>query len=245
MDVMVRATNESGAAQAAPRAAVVEDLPELRDLMVEELRMRGCEAVGFESAEALYRYMSVSRLDVIVLDIGLPGENGLDVAAHLRQLSSVGIIVLTGQGGKHLMAQVLKGGADMFLTKPVDYDALSLAVFNLHRRLADQAPPERPRTVEADATWSLADGGWTLLGPGATRLTLNAAERSVLAMLFAQPGTPMPRDGLIEALTDEPEDYDPHRLEVLIHRLRTKAKSAFPDPLPLRSVRGVGYIFTP
>ena len=228
----------------SPRVAVVEDEDELRGLIVEELSERGYDVVGLASAEALYRHMSVQALDIVVLDIGLPGESGLGVASHLRQLASVGIILLTGRGGKKLMAQSFAVGADLFLTKPVDYDVLAVAVANLHRRLApaiNGAPSHGPRAL----AWSLSDAGWTLHGPDARTLALSEAERTILARLLEQPGTPVSRTALIDVLTDQPWDFDPHRLDVLVHRLRGKVNSRFSQPLPLRAVRGIGYVFAP
>ena len=228
----------------SPRVAVVEDEDELRGLIVEELSERGCEVVGLASAEALYRHMSVQALDIVVLDIGLPGESGLEAASHLRQLASVGIILLTGRGGKKLMAKSLAMGADLFLTKPIDYDVLALAVANLHRRLAPAMNGAALDDQDAP-TWSLSDAGWTLHGPDARTLALSEAERTILARLLEQPGMPVSRTALIEVLTDQPWDFDPHRLDVLVHRLRGKVSSRFSQPLPLRAVRGVGYVFAP
>jgi two-component system, OmpR family, response regulator PhoP len=227
-----------------PRVAVVEDMAELRELIVDELSLRSCQVVGLESAEALYRHMSVHKLDIVVLDIGLPGENGLEVASYLKQLSSVGIIMLTGQLGRQVLVDGIRGGADTFLTKPVDYDVLSAAVFSLHRRLSGHALAGES-ILGSGGTWSLVDGGWTLRSPQLKTVTLNASERAILLELFAKSETPISRDLLINALTDEPAEFDPHRLEVLIHRLRTKVRSSLSASLPLRSIRGMGYVLTP
>lgn len=227
-----------------PRIAVVEDEDELRDLIVAELAGRGYCVVGLESAEALYRHMSVHTLDIVVLDIGLPGEDGLGVASHLRQLTSVGIILLTGRGGNGAMAQGLAKGADLFLVKPVDHDVLATAVVNLHRRLTTQSTLADGQEAAAQA-WMLSDGGWTLHGPGSRTLALSSAERTVLMRLFQQPSMPISKNELIEALTDQPWGFDPHRMDVLMHRLRGRVNNAFAKPLPLRVVRGIGYILKP
>ena len=228
----------------SPRIAIVEDEDELRTLIVGELSERGYDVVGLPSAEALYRHMSVQMLDIVVLDIGLPGESGLGVASHLRQLDSVGVILLTGRGGRKLVAQSLAMGADLFLTKPVDYDVLAVAVANLYHRLAP-ATNEASLDAQGAPTWSLCDAGWTLRGPDAMTLPLSEAERALLALLLDQPGVPVSRADLIQVLTDQPWDFDPHRLDVLVHRLRGKVNSRFSRPLPLRAVRGVGYVFAP
>ena len=228
----------------ASRVAVVEDDDELRNLVVDDLGARGCAVVGLPSAEALYRHMSIHAVDVVVLDIGLPGESGFGVAAHLRQLSQIGIIILTGRGGPATMKRCLAEGADVFLTKPVDYDVLAAAVSQLHQRLRSGAPVETERSA-ASPSWSLADGGWTLQRPCGGSLALSEGERSLLLALFQCPGKTVPRTQLIQALTPHPADFDPHRLDMLVHRLRARVSAAFSLSLPLRSVRGSGYVLTP
>jgi len=225
-----------------PRVAVVEDEEELRDLLVDDLKAKGFVVTGVPSAESLYRHMSVQPVDVVVLDIGLPGESGLGVAAHLRQLTSVGIIVLTARGEAKTMARALAEGADLFLSKPVDFDVLAAGIANLHRRLR---APMRSGGAKANTHalgWKLIEGGWTLHTPAGQTLPLQEAERGFLQLLFAHPGKPVTREALIAALTDQPQDFDPHRLEVLLHRLRTRLKTRSDLALPIRAVRGSGYM---
>ena len=227
-----------------PRVAVVEDEEELRDLLVDDLKAKGFVVTGVPSAESLYRHMSVQPVDVVVLDIGLPGESGLGVAAHLRQLTSVGIIVLTARGEAKTMARALAEGADLFLSKPVDFDVLAAGIANLHRRL--RAPLRGEGAVKASANaqgWKLIEGGWTLQSPTGQSLPLQEPERAFLQLLFAHPGKPVTRETLIAALTDQPQDFDPHRLEVLLHRLRTRLKTRSDLALPIRAVRGSGYMW--
>ena len=128
-----------------PRVAVVEDDAELQGLLAEELSLRGCEVVGLGSAEELYRHMSVHTLDIVVLDLGLPGESGLAASTHLRQLSSIGIIILTGRRDRAAIAKAAADTADLFLTKPVDFDLLGTAVLGLHSRLMVPRPQGRSR----------------------------------------------------------------------------------------------------
>jgi DNA-binding response OmpR family regulator len=226
-----------------PRVAVVEDEDELRDLLVDDLKAKGFVVTGVPSAESLYRHMSVQPVDVVVLDIGLPGESGLGVAAHLRQLSSVGIIVLTARGEAKTMARALAEGADLFLSKPVDFDVLAAGIANLHRRLHAPVLAEAGAGVRKHLqAWKLIEGGWTLQSPSGQTLALQEAERAFLQLLFAHPGKPVARETLIAALTDQPQEFDPHRLEVLLHRLRTRLKTRTELALPVRAVRGSGYL---
>jgi two-component system, OmpR family, response regulator PhoP len=221
--------------------AVVEDDEEFRELMVSDLSSRGFAVVGMDSAEALYRYLSIRRCHIVVLDVGLPGEDGYSVACHLRQMSSVGIIMLTARGDAGDMARGFDTGADLYLIKPVDLDVLASAVTSLQRRLASA---KAPTPSKKNGSWSLVASGWTLSPPHGEEIALAEAERAFLQPLFANPGQPVAREALISELTDKPWEFDPHRLEVLVHRLRARVKTATGLTLPIRAVRGVGYLFT-
>ncbi|MCI1058800.1 response regulator transcription factor [Stenotrophomonas maltophilia] len=228
------------------RVAVVDD-DEHKELITADLGSRGYSVQGFSTAEALYRHLSVHRVDIVVLDVGLPGESGFSAAAHLRQLASVGIIMLTGHTSAKAMQRGFSEGADIYLTKPVDYDVLGAAVANLHRRLVEFAPapspvPSRSRTPSMQ--WTLADGGWTLRGPEAAALSLSDQERVLLSLLFEKLGETVLRTRLMAALSEQPQDFDPHRLDALVYRLRNRVRSVCGQDLPLRSVRGTGYVLT-
>lgn len=230
---------------------VVEDDAELRALMLDDLRWRGAEVVGLDSAEALYREMAVSRCDIVILDVGLPGEDGYRVAEHLQRAPRMGIVMLTGRGSSHDMAHGLARGADLYLVKPLDVDLLAAALGSLRRRLFDgtETLPSSTRAAAEPATnkeaprWELRDDGWSLAAGMGARLELTAAERGLLRCLLARPAVPVDRETLIAAVSDQPWDFDPHRLEVLVHRLRTRVANTIGIKLPVRAVRGAGYIF--
>ena len=179
---------------ATARVVLVEDDEELRNLLMADLVARGLQVVGLPSAERLYRHLAVQSCDVVVLDIGLPGEDGYSVTAHLRQLSTVGIILLTARGGAAEMRRGLKHGADLFLTKPVDYDVLASSIFNLHARLLRHAVTDGAEAKAKPSTiWSLTADNWTLRGPQGIELPLLQAERAFLQPLFARPGQAVSR----------------------------------------------------
>lgn len=97
---------------------VVEDDAELQALLLDELAWRGATVRGLGSAEALYRALLSDRCDIVVLDVGLPGEDGYAVASHLRASQSIGIVMLTGRSDARDMALGLTQGADLYLVKP-------------------------------------------------------------------------------------------------------------------------------
>lgn len=228
------------------RIWVVEDDPEWRGMVIEELEYHGAAARGIESVEALYRELAVDRCDILVLDVGLPGEDGLSATGHLRRMDGMGIVLVTGRSGTADMAQGLAMGADVYLPKPLELPVLVAALHSLHRRMTAAVPatggePER----DGSAAWSLRADGWDLCAPNGRMLTLTVAERAFLRELFATPGEAVDRERLIAAVTDQPWDFDPHRLEVLVHRLRTRARNATDVMLPVRALRGIGYMLVP
>jgi DNA-binding response OmpR family regulator len=225
----------SYSAPGGPRIALVEDDPALRDrILVPGLRSYGFHCEGLGSAAELREAMTSRCFDIVILDVGLPDANGFELAQRLRRDSSVGIVMLTGRSGSADRIRGLNDGADAYLAKPVDLAELAATLHSLLRRLHPEAP--------ASASWRLDAGGWSLLSPGACRIALNDAERKVLALLMAAPGTVVRREAMVTELTDDVYDFDPHRLEVLIHRLRGKIADQSGEALPLRAVRGTGYV---
>jgi two-component system response regulator PhoP len=221
---------------------VVEDDPELLALLLDDLAWRGASVRGLGSAEALYRALLSDRCDIVVLDVGLPGEDGYAVASHLRASASIGIVMLTGRGDARDMAQGLTQGADLYLVKPPDMDVLAAGLHSLRRRL----PTARtePAALVTPSRWEMSGDGWTLHAPSGASLALTAMERGVLQQLFAAAGVAVSREQLIAHVTDTPWDFDPHRLDVLVHRLRARVRSATSVELPIRALRGQGYLLT-
>ncbi len=230
---------ESGA-----RVALVEDDDALRDdILVPGLRASGYDAEGFRSPIELYRRMLVVAFDVVVLDVGLPDEDGLSVARHLRSSSPLGIIMLTGRGQAADRVQALGEAADAWLAKPVEVEVVAATISSLLRRM--RMPQAASPVAEAEHSalrWRLLAQGWRLAAPSGREVALNRSERAVLECLFAGDGEPVSRERLIEALGESHDEFDPHRIDMLIHRLRRKSVEQLDEELPLRSVRGRGYV---
>jgi DNA-binding response OmpR family regulator len=226
--------------------AVLEDDAELREaILLPALRDFGFAVTGAGTAAELYRYMLRQRFDMVVLDIGLPDEDGLTVARHLRELSDLGIVMLTGNRGKQDHLRALTLGADAYLSKPVDMEVLAATLHSLARRLksAGSGPAQNTAAEQAAGQWHLDTDGWCLVAPNGTFLALTAPERRLLHTLIAAAGQPVSREALIAALCEDVYDFDPHRLEMLVHRLRRKAADAHAGVLPLLTSRGNGYLF--
>ncbi|WP_449468053.1 response regulator transcription factor [Stenotrophomonas humi] len=226
-----------------PWVLVVEDDPEMRDeILVPGLRDAGFNVIGAGSAVETYRSMLVRDFSVFILDVGLPDEDGLTIANHLRKLTNAGIVILTGsKRGKADCIRALEGGADAYITKPVDVDVLAANVRSLLRRL-EQREQRRPPAAIPPSGWHLATDGWNLTSPSGIKVQLTHTERLFFGVLATSPGEAVSRETIIARLTESIHDFDPHRLEMLVHRLRRKTSAATNEPLPLNSVRGIGYV---
>ncbi|MFC5741781.1 response regulator transcription factor [Dyella tabacisoli] len=217
---------------------VVEDDVELRDqVLVPGLMAFGFDVVGVGTAAELYRAIVGNRFQLIVLDVRLPDEDGFTVANHLRRISNLGIVMLTGLDSTADHIRGLKEGADIYLTKPIDVEVLAASLHSLARRIDDARSP-----ASAPQSWRLEGGGWRLLAPNGVLIALSMAERLIVKRLLVSPGEPVARDVLIDELALHVEDFDASRLEMLIHRLRRKISLKAGHELPLTVVRRVGYM---
>ncbi len=218
------------------RVLLVEDDAEVRDeILIPGLRNYGIDVVGADCAATADRLLRDSNFDIVVLDVGLPDENGFSMARRLRAGSSTGIIMLTGRTANPDRVRGLSEGADAYLTKPVALDVLVATLRSLGRRLPAAAPPP---------TWQLTADNWCLLSPEGANIPLTQPERRVLTCLMAGDGEPVARDILIASLTEDIFDFDPHRLEMIVYRLRCKVVEQSGETLPLRAIRASGYVLT-
>jgi DNA-binding response OmpR family regulator len=230
----------SGAA-AALRVAIVEDEERFREaVLVPGLRDFGFDVTGAGSAGELYKSMLSRQFDIIVLDIGLPDDSGLNVVRHIRQLDAkVGLIMLTASSERQDRIQALSEGADMYLPKPIDVDVLAVTLRSLARRLSavSEAAPAAP------SEWHLDPTGWCLVAPDGTIFALTSSERFIMNALIEAEGSPVTREALIEALGEDPHLFDHHRLDMLVYRLRRKLSDGNCGQNPILTSRRTGYLF--
>src|SRR5690606_23820747 len=127
--------------------------------------------------------------------------------------------------------------ADAYLAKPVEIDLLAATLHSLARRV------QHLQSAPVARDWRLDSNGWCLLSPAGDSIALTKGERRLLQPLFAAAGDVVARETLIAALTDNVHDFDPHRVDSMIHRLRRKVVAACGAQLPLQAVHGEGYVF--
>lgn len=222
--------------------AVLDDDAEFREaILVPELAALGLSVEGFATSDDLQRRMAATRFDVLVLDIGLTGEHGLDVARRLRARSSkIGIVTLTGRRIRDEQVAGLRESVDAWLSKPIDMDVLAATLVSVVRRLRTGTTSGVPAATTDE--WRIAANGWQLVAPDGQALDLNLPERLLLSRLFRTPRETVARDELIECIASAPEEFDPHRLEMLVHRLRRRVLEKLGESLPVRAIRGSGYM---
>jgi DNA-binding response OmpR family regulator len=135
--------------------------------------------------------------------------------------------------------QGLQAGADAYLCKPVNMKEVVATLLNLARRIA--ASSEQPA---AQATWRLDASAWRIFSPRGVEVAMSSAERKVITKLAESIGVPVAREELIACLTGDVHNFDPHRLDLLIYRLRKKCMRLAEEDLPLKAVRGTGYVLS-
>lgn len=238
------------------RVFLVEDTDDLREEIIFGLSALGLDVSGFSDAAALYRALSVKDCDIVVIDVGLPGEDGFSIAEHLRRNPALGLVFLTARAALDDRLRGLGLGADAYLVKPVDVRELAATLRALDRRLSMKAAaPLAPNEMAAAplaahtappqiACWTLAPGAWALRNPRGGELIISEAERRFLKIMVTAAGQVVERETLIAEFAQDDDDYDPHRLDAVISRLRKRTEQAGLGNLPLQSIRGTGYVFT-
>lgn len=221
------------------RIVLLEDDTELRqEILMPGLSEFGFQVEGVATAGELYDCLKSGAPDIVVIDIGLPDADGFSVGQAVRGLlPHIGIIMLTGRGELSYQLRALNHGADAYLVKPTRLDLLAANIVSLARRLKHQgrAMPVR--------RWSF-DSDWSLISPAGKSAALSRTEQRVVRRLASQLGELVTREQLVADLADNVHDYDPHRIESLIHRLRRKVAQQCGEPLPLKAVHGKGYVLT-
>jgi len=220
--------------------SIVEDEPVLRQEMAFQLGHCGFAVETFDCASAFYRYLAVRPHTIAVLDIGLPGEDGLSICQHLREHDTdMGIVFLTARGLRDDRLAGLTVGADAYLVKPVDMDELVLILKRLALRFA--APLLAPKLTSAQGAWTMEPGSGFISAPNGVRVRLSIIEGQLLRILLAKGGTACNHAEMATALGLHPDEFSKHRAEVIVSRLRNKVARDSGQNLPLESVRGVGY----
>ncbi len=231
-----------------PRVLVVDDEPGIREMLVEYFGMQGFETADAADGAAARAKVPAFGPDLVLLDLNMPGENGLSLARWLRETSSAGIIMLTAAHGTVDRVVGLEMGADDYVAKPCDLrELLARARSVLRRRVA-----AAPLPAGAAATDGIRMGRCTLelarrrlVDADGAEVALTSMEFDLLAAFAANPNRPMDRDRLLELAHHKRWEPFDRSIDIRIARLRRKIEQDPSKPEILRTVRGAGYMFVP
>lgn len=222
------------------RIAVVEDNLDLLDEIVFHLSRQGHQVVGLCNSIELNRHLAIEQLDVVVLDVGLPGEDGLSIAGRLRLTHpQMGIAMLTARGQLEDRLAGLSSGADIYLVKPVDMRELAAVIESLYRRVHREVRPAEP----PGGGWQLDCHTLELLSPTQVSVMLTPTEFNLVRELAKVSPETVTRVRLAAAMGHAELDFDFRRLETALSRLRKKIEHRTGEASPLRNARNVGYVF--
>jgi two-component system OmpR family response regulator len=228
-----------------PHIAIVDDHKDIRELVARYLGEHGYRVSVADSAAALRRLLQRSAPDLIVLDIMMPGEDGLSVCRHLRTTSNLPIILLTAVAEDTDRIVGLEMGADDYVTKPFNPRELLARVKAVLRR-AQSLPPRqalpRSKAVCFDR-WTLEVGRRELVSADGVAVPLSTAEFRLLSALLDHPGLVLTRDQLLDLTVGRAADVYDRSIDNQVSRLRRKIEADPKNPLLIKTHWGGGYSF--
>lgn len=217
---------------------VVEDHDALRAVTIEALRQQGHHVQGIACAEALDDEAASSPSDLFIIDLNLPGEDGLSLSRRIRRGNPrAGIIMATGRVNLDDRIAGYESGADVYLSKPVEMEELLAAVTAVSRRVEMwQSRPE----AEGQEGFAVDSRSLTLSGPKGSTV-ISASELKMLTAFSTSQGQQLEYWQLMELLGHSPDDFRKASLEVKVVRLRKKLVQVGAEQGCLRSIRLIGY----
>lgn len=222
--------------------AIVDDEEDLRLNIGRFLESQGFTVWSADSAESFYRQMVGTHADLVIVDLGLPGEDGLTLISHLNSYGRHAVIALTARGELSDRIAGLEAGADYYFVKPVDLFELAAGINAVLRKRP--ATASVPSALIADSgIWSILRAAATLMTPHGITVGLTFSEVRLLEYLIGNPEKVFSKEQLLDLFDQNPDITDFHRIEVLISRLRIKVMKISGLRLPVRAVFGKGLAF--
>jgi two-component system phosphate regulon response regulator OmpR len=217
---------------------VVDDDTRIRTLLQRYLSENGYRVSVAKDAVEARQLLASLTFDFIVLDVMMPGEDGFSLTQHIRENSSVPILLLTARGESSDRIQGLERGADDYLPKPFEPRELLLRIATILRRTGTPIEPQRQTLLLGACRFDPERGELTRHG---NPVKLTSAELSLMRVMAASPGTTFTRSDLSQKMGEVLE----RTVDVQITRLRRKIENDPKMPLYLQTVRGIGYVLVP
>jgi two-component system OmpR family response regulator len=215
--------------------ALVDDDVEYTEFLAEYLRERGVEVAVFGDSNLLLVDPNAYGYEFYVIDLMLPGIDGVDLIKVLRLRTEAGLLVISGRLSPDVFAQVVDAGADMYLAKPVQFEQVALSIRAVRRRAV---------TVnQAAVPWRLDRRGRQLVAPDGARIDLSDSDLAVMECFLAADGESVTRETLRQRLGHDLDSEASDGLNATIYRLRRRIERSTPIVVPLQSKSRVGYVF--
>jgi two-component system, OmpR family, response regulator len=226
---------------------IVDDQQEICDVVQEYLTGEGYRVSAAHDGAGMRRVLAQGHVDLVILDLMLPGEDGLTLARSLRSESGIGIIILTGRGETVDRIIGLEMGADDYLPKPFHLRELLARVKAVLRRAHDRTAemPQSSRSRVRFAGWNLDLSSRELLSPSGGEVRLTTGEFDLLSAFVNNANQVLSRDRLLDLARNREAGPFDRTIDVQVGRLRRKLEDDPQNPSLIKTVRGSGYIFTP
>lgn len=227
-----------------PHLLIVDDDERIRVLLQKFLMRNGFLVTAARDAAHARRILSGLDFDLLVLDVMMPGESGLELCQHIRENSATPIMLLTAKGDTDDRIEGLEAGADDYLAKPFEPKELLLRINAILRRVpAPDAPDTAPKVISLGPIRYDLERGELWQGEALVRLT--ATETQLMKIFSAKPGEAISRAQLVEDLGRDRGQAQERAVDVQITRLRRKLEENPKQPRYLQTVRGAGYMLAP
>ncbi|RVU13903.1 response regulator [Methylobacterium oryzihabitans] len=230
---------------ASPHILVVEDDREISTLVARYLRGNDLRVSQAGDGREMDRVLADARVDLIVLDLMLPGEDGLSICRRLRAISSVPILMLTAKGEEVDRIVGLEIGADDYLAKPFNPRELLARIRAILRRGGGPAGLDDGVRRFGFCGFVLDSGLRQLLDPDGAQVSLTGAEFDLLHALCLRPGRVLSRDQLLDLTQGRAPGPFERSIDVLVSRIRQKIERDPRNPEMIKTIRSGGYLFTP
>ena len=225
---------------------VVDDQKEICDVVQEYLAGEGYRVSTASDGAGMRRVLAQGPVDLVILDLMLPGEDGLTLARALRDESNVGIIILTGRCETVDRIIGLEMGADDYLPKPFHLRELLARVKSVLRRVSSRTLDKAPvRSSARFSGWTLDLSSRELRSPAGREVRLTTGEFDLLAAFVTNANQVLSRDRLLDLARNREAGPFDRTIDVQVGRLRRKLEDDPQRPSMIKTVRGSGYIFTP
>lgn len=224
---------------------IVDDEPKIRQRLKSYLEREGYRVSTASGGEELRGIVADTPADLVILDLVMPGEDGLSLTRYLRQEFDTGIIILTGKGEPVDRIVGLELGADDYIAKPFELRELLARVRSVLRRLHGASGERREKGTQAIfADWRFDLASRELTSPAGETVHLTTAEYNLLSVFVDNPNRPLNRDRLLDAVGGR--DWQPYDRSIDLHvsHLRKKIEPDPSNPTLIKTVRGEGYVLT-